>query len=50
MFPGFTSTKPFKKSVQSADSPMYAVDCEMVCLQVIFIDLAKSLPCRVELT
>ena len=33
IFLGFISTKPFKKSVQSADSPMYAVDCEMVCLQ-----------------
>ena len=31
LFLGFISTKPFKKLVQSADSPMYAVDCEMVC-------------------
>ena len=30
LFLGFISTKPFKKSVLSADSPMYAVDCEMV--------------------
>jgi len=28
-FLGFISTKPFKKPVQCADSPMYAVDCEM---------------------
>lgn len=36
-FLGFISTKPFKKPVQSADSPMYAVDCEMVCLQIMQI-------------
>ena len=34
LFLGFISTKPFEKLVQSADSPMYAVDCEMVCFQI----------------
>ncbi|XP_078348045.1 uncharacterized protein LOC144633129 [Oculina patagonica] len=28
-YEGFMTTKPFKKSAKSSESPMYAVDCEM---------------------
>lgn len=30
LFLGFISTKPFKKSKKSPESPMFAIDCEMV--------------------
>lgn len=42
-FLGFISTKPFKKSKKSPESPMFAIDCEMVLYVHKIISIIQEL-------